>query len=62
MKIEIDDDLILTALEISQSTLSAQEFVHKVILTYTQTQAGHRLAKLGGKAPDMKDIRRRNPN
>jgi hypothetical protein len=62
MKIEINDNLIITALEISQSTLSAQEFVHQVILTYIQTQAGHHLAKLGGKAPDMKDIWRRNPS
>jgi hypothetical protein len=62
MKIEINDNLIITALEMSQSTLSAQEIVHQVILTYIQTQAGHHLVKLGGKAPDMKDIRRRNPS
>ena len=58
MKIEIDDDLIKTALEISKTTLNAQDFVHKIILAYTQAEAGRRLATLGGKAPNMKEIPR----
>jgi Arc/MetJ family transcription regulator len=58
MKIDIDDDLIKSALEISQTTLNAQDFVHKLILAYTRTEAGRGLAALGGKAPNMKEIPR----
>ena len=58
MKIDIDDDLIQSALEISQTTLNAQDFVHKLILAYTRTEAGRGLAALGGKAPNMKEIPR----
>ena len=58
MKIDSDDDLIKSALEISQTTLTDQDFVHRLILAYAHTEAGSRLAALGGKAPNMKEIPR----
>lgn len=55
----IDEALYRRALELSDAPLSPDELVQVAMKTYIAIQAAHRLADLGGSAPDMPDIPRR---
>ena len=58
MLVDIDEELIQTALEVSCTPLDSQDLIHKIILSFIRTEGGRRLAVLGGKAPAMKFIPR----
>ncbi|MBB3295885.1 type II toxin-antitoxin system VapB family antitoxin [Mitsuaria sp. TWR114] len=58
-KIMLDQALYQRALELSDTPMSPQEMVTLAMKTYIAIQAAHRLADLGGCAPDMEDIPRR---
>lgn len=58
--VTIDDDLYKQALDLSEPGLEKpSDLFHEAFKTYVRVQAARRLAALGGKAPDMKDIPRR---
>lgn len=55
----LDLTLYHRALQHSDSPMGPQEMVTLAMKTYMAIQAAHRLADLGGRAPDLRDIPRR---
>lgn len=55
----LDLTLYHRALQLSDSPMSPEEMVTLAMKTYIAIQAAHRLADLGGRAPDLQDIPRR---
>ena len=59
--ITIDDDLYASALELAEPGMDKSDLFREAIRVFVRVQAGRRLAALGGKARDMKNIPRRRP-
>ena len=57
--VTIDDALYERALEVADPTMDKADLFREAIKTFVRVQAAKRLAALGGKAPDMRDIPRR---
>ncbi len=57
--ITIDDALYQQALELADPQLDRVDLFREAISTFIRVQAGKRLAALGGQAPDMADVPRR---
>ena len=55
----IDDALYQKALELADPEMDKSELFREAIRTFVRVQAAKRLAALGGSAPDMPDIPRR---
>ncbi len=59
--ITIDDELYRKALEVADPGTDKADLVREAMRVFVRVQSGKRLAALGAKAPDMKDIPRRRP-
>lgn len=59
--VTIDDALYEQALEMADPGMDKADLFREAIKTFVRVQAAKRLAALGGAAPDMQDIARRNP-
>lgn len=59
--VTVDDALYARALELAEPGTSPAELFRAALETFVRVQAGQRLAALGGRAPDMPDVPRRNP-
>ncbi|MRW89877.1 type II toxin-antitoxin system VapB family antitoxin [Duganella sp. FT80W] len=57
--VTIDDDLYREALEVADPSMDKSDLFRVAVQTFVQVRAAQRLAALGGKAPEMKDIPRR---
>jgi hypothetical protein len=57
--ITVDDELFDHAMELAPPGTDRSELIRMAIETFIEVEAGHRLAALGGKAPRMKPVRRR---
>jgi Arc/MetJ family transcription regulator len=57
--ITIDDALYQKALELADPKLDKADLFREAINTFVRVQAGKRLAALGGQAPGMPDVPRR---
>lgn len=58
--VTIDDALYEKALEIADPGMDKTDLFREAIKTFVRVQAAKRLAALGGTAPEMQDIPRRN--
>ena len=59
MIVDINDLLYEEALKYSSQDAQQADFVKEVFTFYIRAHANQSLAKVGGKAPNMKDINRR---
>ena len=59
--VSIDDELYQRALDVADPGMDKSDLFREAIKVFVRVQAGRRLAALGGKAPEMKDIPRRRP-
>ena len=59
--VTIDDELYQSALDAADPGMDKGDLFREAMKIFVRVQAGKRLAALGGKAPDMKDIMRRRP-
>lgn len=59
--VTIDDALYEQALEMADPGMDKADLFREAIKTFVRVQAAKRLAALGGAAPGMQDIPRRNP-
>lgn len=59
--VTIDDELYQKALDVADPGMDKSELFREAVKVFVRVQAGKRLAALGGKAPNMKDIPRRRP-
>ncbi|WP_116384912.1 type II toxin-antitoxin system VapB family antitoxin [Cupriavidus taiwanensis] len=59
--VTIDDALYEQALEMADPGMDKADLFREAIKTFVRVQAAKRLAALGGAAPGMQDIARRNP-
>lgn len=59
--VTVDDDLYARALELAEPGMAPAELFRTALETFVRVEAGRRLAALGGRAPDMPDVPRRNP-
>ncbi|MCO4864752.1 type II toxin-antitoxin system VapB family antitoxin [Cupriavidus sp. WGlv3] len=59
--VTIDDALYEQALEMADPGMDKADLFREAIKTFVRVQAAKRLAALGGAAPDMQDVPRRNP-
>jgi Arc/MetJ family transcription regulator len=59
--ITIDDELYQRALEVADPGMNKADLFREAMKVFVRVQAGKRLAALGGRAPTMKDIPRRQP-
>ena len=57
--ITIDDSLYEQALELADPDIPKTEIFREAVKTFVRVQAAKRLAALGGTAPDMADVPRR---
>ena len=57
--VTIDDELYQKALELADPDMDKSELFREAIRSFIKTRAAKRLAALGGTAPDMPDISRR---
>ena len=57
--VTIEDLLYDEALELADPDMDKAELFREAIRTFIRVQAGKRLARLGGRAPDMADVPRR---
>ena len=57
--VTIDDELYQKALELADPDMDNSELFREAIRSFIKTRAAKRLAALGGTAPDMPDISRR---
>lgn len=57
--VTIEDPLYEEALELADPDMDKSELFREAIRTFVRVQAGKRLARLGGQAPRMADVRRR---
>lgn len=60
--VTVDDTLYARALELAEPGMSPADLFRAALETFVRVQAGQRLAALGGRAPDMPDVPRRNPD
>lgn len=58
--VTIDDALYEQALELADPGMDKSDIFREAMKTFVRVQAAKRLAALGGRAPDRKDIPRRN--
>lgn len=58
--VTIDDDLYAKALEMADPEMDKADLFREAIKTFVRVQAAKRLAALGGTAPHMSDVPRRN--
>jgi len=59
--VTVDDTLYARALELAEPGIPPADLFRAALETFVRVQAGQRLAALGGRAPDMPDVPRRNP-
>ena len=59
--VTIDDALYEQALELADPGMDKTDLFRTAMLTFVRVQAAKRLAALGGSAPDMPGIPRRQP-
>ncbi|CAM3268580.1 MULTISPECIES: type II toxin-antitoxin system VapB family antitoxin [Cupriavidus] len=59
--VTIDDALYEQALEMADPGMDKADLFREAIKTFVRVQAAKRLAALGGAAPGMQDVPRRNP-
>lgn len=57
--VTIDDDLYRRALAVADPGMDKADLFREAMKVFVRVQAGNRLAALGGRSPDMKDIPRR---
>jgi len=57
--VTIDDALYQQALDVADPEMDKADIFREAVKTFVRVQAAKRLAALGGKAPDMRDIPRR---
>ena len=57
--VTIDDSLYEKALEMAEPSMDKSDLFREAVETFVRVQAAKRLAALGGKAPDMREIPRR---
>lgn len=57
--VTIDDALYQEALEVAEPDMDKADLFREAVKTFVRVQAAKRLAALGGKAPEMRDIPRR---
>lgn len=58
--VTIDDALYQQALDAADPEMDKADLFREAVKTFVRVQAAKRLAALGGKAPDMRDIPRRH--
>ena len=58
--VTIDDALYEQALELADPGMDKSDLFREAMKTFVRVQAAKRLVALGGRAPDMKGIPRRN--
>lgn len=59
--VTIEDALYEQALELADPKMDKSDIFREAMKTFVRVQAAKRLAALGGSAPDMQDVPRRNP-
>lgn len=59
--VTIDDELYESALDVADPGMDKSDLFREAVKVFVRVQAGKRLAALGGRAPAMRDIRRRRP-
>ena len=57
--VTIDDELYAKALEMADPEMDKADLFREAIKTFVRVQAAKRLAALGGAAPDMPEVPRR---
>ena len=57
--VTIDEALYSKAIELADPSMDKADIFREAIKTFVRVQTGKRLIALGGKAPDMQDISRR---
>ena len=57
--VTIDDQLYQKALELADPEMEKSDLFRHAMQTFVRVQSAKRLAALGGKAPDMQEIPRR---
>lgn len=57
--VTIDDALYQQALDVADPEMDKADLFREAVKTFVRVQAAKRLAALGGKAPEMRDIPRR---
>jgi Arc/MetJ family transcription regulator len=57
--VTIDDELYAKALEMSDPEMDKADLFREAVKTFVRVQAAKRLAALGGTAPDMPEVPRR---
>ena len=57
--VTIDDDLYQRGLELADPGMDKADLFREAMNVFVRVQIGKRLAALGGKAPDIKNIPRR---
>ena len=60
--VTIDDALYQQALAVADPEMDKADLFREAVKTFVRVQAAKRLAALGGKAPEMRDIPRRQEN
>ena len=58
--VTLDDALFERALEVADPGMDKAELFREAVKTFIRVQSAKRLAALGGAAPDMEDIPRRD--
>jgi len=58
--VTIDDQLYQKALELADPDMEKSDLFRHAIQTFVRVQAAKRLAALGGQAPEIQDIPRRD--
>ncbi len=58
--VTIDDDLYQKAISVADPSMDKADLFRESVKTFIRVQAAKRLAALGGSAPDMQPIHRRN--
>jgi Arc/MetJ family transcription regulator len=59
--VTIDDALYERALEVADPAMDKADIFREAIKTFVQVRAARRLSALGGAAPDMAGVARRQP-
>lgn len=57
--VTIDDDLFQRALQVADPGIERADLIREAVKTYVRVQSAKRLAALGGAAPHMSDVPRR---
>lgn len=57
--VTIDDQLYERALEVADPDMDKADLFREAVKTFVRVQSAKRLARLGGKAPEMQDAPRR---